>query len=1375
MSFLNIIKSAASGAAHTLAPFANAAKDTAESAYHVAAIVPNEARTVVGLATGNRPAATNAFNQAGQGINIVKNFAQAVPRQFVQLAESVNPAGGNVYQRSFTPSNPAERFVLGSQPIPSMQNVYNATKAQGGPARALSGAFLTALMDAAALKGTVESKPVQDQAGAFKDFITGNPRPFPNVSDAEAQAALRVRRQMSGWGDVTQPGDTQIYQRVQKKIGAAPNDHEAVDNMLGALRTYNARKAALEGGYVKLPSASSPNEGATPETSASSTQPAGQPKSPLGEAIPQAVDRVSSLVSNSPSASKVKPSGFTTSVKNSPAVSPQTRFKVSSTYTPTKNAQLMANSQKLLQGGIDKATVKVMNDLSQATGRLSPQSISDAISVAKAHDAAGNFDQASTIYDRLATHATTAGQKVQAFSLLENRSPDGLGYSAIKTLKQAGVDTTKGDLKNKIGSAVDAIKQTNDGTPERSVATQKLVKLVNQNLPRTKAQAAVGIWRAGLLTGPETLAKVGVSHLVTAPLELASRPASALVDRIASLATGKRAFTASPSDLKTFGQGAVTGAKAIGTKLRTGVDLPGTGGFDETFGSTPKQTRYEEMVGRLHGSLFKPNYTGAYQMSLADQARVAAINQGLKGAERDAFIKNFVANPSKDVIATAKTDAENFTNMQRTAGGELANRLQSYSPGGVPIGKLIAPFTRIPTAIASKGIVDWTPLGIGKAAVQVIKGIRSGNFDQRAFSQTVGRSLTGSAATTAVGFELMKNGRMTLKAPADPKQRALWAAEGKQANSIKIGNKWISLNALGPAGIALGLGGAFQSAVSAGASSTKAVTQAVTAAGGLVADQPYFKGISGIANALSDPTRYGMTFVQNTVGSVIPAAVSQTARGFDKTQRAYPSGIVDKLKSEIPGQREKLPAQRDVFGTALPGSNPSGSFVGGVAGTVNPFYPSSVRNGTNPVVIELQRLYDTLGSSASPNIAPPHTPFTVQGVHVKPTPQQLDQFIAGSGPVIQQGLANLISNPGYAKLTDDQKVAQINKIIAAARSAQLQKQAPTITGSGYLHSGPTNQSVGGAIGTYLKALVTAPWGTVQDIAHGQHIVGVQGHGLIVGRPAEKSTQQLIKARGGSVSASGQKLQLDHVVPLEVGGTNAVSNLRLITQAQDNANNAAENFLAGQIKNGAIDMKRAQQLIVAYKNGSLTGQQLFAQAHGTGTNPIPDTTAQHAVLGGKSLKSSKTTKLALNNPKALGTQPIKAPKQASTTPKVPKNPAAPKRAKSTTTYDASTKTWTITSPTTGRVTQVAANGTRTVINPGTRTRRTSSGSSRVKSFRAPRGFRSPKGFHAPRVHNPYTSKGAGSSLRRLLGTGRSGSRVRAPHFKLSASSRRKVLA
>lgn len=129
------------------------------------------------------------------------------------------------------------------------------------------------------------AKVTKGQAKDLKELMVGNPRPFKNISDGEVAAVNRVQKSLAGWGDNmsnVQPGDTQVYRSVQRKLGAEVNDRAKIDEAMGAIRTYEARKGQLQGGYIGLgkqkePSANAP-EGSIASTSSRSTS---SPPAPL--------------------------------------------------------------------------------------------------------------------------------------------------------------------------------------------------------------------------------------------------------------------------------------------------------------------------------------------------------------------------------------------------------------------------------------------------------------------------------------------------------------------------------------------------------------------------------------------------------------------------------------------------------------------------------------------------------------------------------------------------------------------------------------------------------------------------------------------------------------------------------------------------------------------------------------------------------------------------------------------------------------------------------------------------------------------------------------------------------------------------------------
>lgn len=149
----NAFGSALRPVAHFATPAFHIGQQLGIGAYHVATLPVETARTATAELTHNLAATNAGIQRAGQGFNALKGLAQGTASTAYQLGESVNPSGGDVYKRQHTFKNPVAKAVFGSAPVPSMQKQYKDTKAAHGGAYAAGEALTTAIMDAAGAKG----------------------------------------------------------------------------------------------------------------------------------------------------------------------------------------------------------------------------------------------------------------------------------------------------------------------------------------------------------------------------------------------------------------------------------------------------------------------------------------------------------------------------------------------------------------------------------------------------------------------------------------------------------------------------------------------------------------------------------------------------------------------------------------------------------------------------------------------------------------------------------------------------------------------------------------------------------------------------------------------------------------------------------------------------------------------------------------------------------------------------------------------------------------------------------------------------------------------------------------------------------------------
>lgn len=766
--------------------------------------------------------------------------------------------------------------------------------------------------------------------------------------------------------------------------------------------------------------------------------------------------------------------GVTASIKGSNQIAPEIKGLISDNrYFKKTNQQTIEASRKAIdETGLSSATAKSLKDLGQSKGRVTQQQISHAIEVFRAHSAAGSlakvagdvkaadahFGFASEIGDKLAQVGTTAGQKAQIFATLARQTPEGRLYAVQRALKNAGIEI-KGNVRTTVEKDMADLMKTKEGSPERFLAEQKLADHAIQFIPRDKLTAFLELVRAGLISGPTTAFKVLFSQPFSGAQSLLRLIPSAAFDATrAAITGGERTQGLS---LRGLGRDIKAAKSATATKLKSGLDTQYSGSFRRSFEDTLRlghhQTPFERGIFRLHGAIQKPTAVIVRGRVLAGLAKAQGLNRGLKGNELKNFVDNYIKNPPSDAYKHAvqegdkainkeKTasyeqalhEGEVSVNQQRTALGSAAGELQKFGrtkPGAAGPGMLIAPITRVPGAIGTNALYDYSGVKFIKDVVYdgIIKKGQNPDFANQ-IATDFGKAVVGAGGVMALGAVLGATGHITPAAAEGSKQAALNKAEGKPNGSINIPGThfWITLGAMGPVGIELQMGAGYGRGTSKG-NPIGGIGQSLAAGGQELINQPYVQGIQNIANALQNPKQFLPSEATSLATEPIPAFLSQTASGTDTKARQINYGSVsDVAKSKIPGLRETIPAQSDVLGGQNKGQNISGGVFGGLMGTLDAFRPSITKNANDPALKEIDRLVKTLPSTDSPAISAPLRTQSINGTNVKLNDKQLANYTQTRGQIIHTGVTNLVQTPAYKNLNDTQKASQINKIITAA-------------------------------------------------------------------------------------------------------------------------------------------------------------------------------------------------------------------------------------------------------------------------------------------------------------------------------------------------------
>jgi hypothetical protein len=134
----------------------------------------------------------------------------------------------------------------------------------------------------------------------------------------------------------------------------------------------------------------------------------------------------------------------------------------------------------------------------------------------------------------------------------------------------------------------------------------------------------------------------------------------------------------------------------------------------------------------------------------------------------------------------------------------------------------------------------------------------------------------------------------------------------------------------------------------------------------------------------------------------------------------------------------------------------------------------------------------------------------------------------------------------------------------------------------------SNKDVISMVATYAEAVGTDPETAFNRIFTGQKITKVTNGTVMVERMPLEGSQAVKKKLGGN----NPQMKLDHTLPLELGGSNDESNLKLVTTSQWSSYTPVENALGTALKSKKITKQKAQSLILDFKAGKITKEAVL---------------------------------------------------------------------------------------------------------------------------------------------------------------------------------------
>ena len=575
-----------------------------------------------------------------------------------------------------------------------------------------------------------------------------------------------------------------------------------------------------------------------------------------------------------------------------------------------------------------------------------------------------------------------------------------------------------------IAAITDFIKKGDDETDEymKKVYYQKAAQIVADKSGSTTMEKLRTLRRVLMLLNPKTTIKNTAANLPMFGLETLKDVPGTLIDMLVSAKTGKRTTTAFSKDryvesAKGFKKGAAEAAKDLKYGTQTSF-LPG-----RYEGTRSHAFNGDTWLGNIMNRL---DDATSGLMQLGDRMWAQAAFDG-RLAEL-ASLGYDTSNP--DVIRDAELYALDRVFQNNSALAKRAS--QARNSLGV-FGEMVLPFTQTPANIMDK-LLDYSPVGLGRALAQLGREGKSSEFNQKLFVDRISRSLTGGGIM-ALGAALMRAGLLSLGASDQEEAEAMRLA-GVQEYALKLGDSYVSIDWAEPAGSLMLIGAeiarqfgddrieremdVFDSAVDA------------TITGLNVFFNNSF--LSGVADLISGNQSVGEAIVDTVLGSAsqyTSSGLSAIGRILDPYERyTYSPDLLASearyLLSRFPGVRSTLDVKIGADGK--PVKSTSGDTI--LARLVeNMLVPYRSKKETNDATSkELYRLF----AAGYDNALLPIAPKRLQGAEL--TADQRRDLQTAIGTDTYAAAEKVISSSAYKRATDAEREAMLDDAISNAES-----------------------------------------------------------------------------------------------------------------------------------------------------------------------------------------------------------------------------------------------------------------------------------------------------------------------------------------------------
>lgn len=649
---------------------------------------------------------------------------------------------------------------------------------------------------------------------------------------------------------------------------------------------------------------------------------------------------------------------------------------------------------------------------------------------------AANAGDENTIAEVLSLYGqmeTTAGQVVQAASILRKLSPNSQLYAATQAVS---------DLERTIQKRYKDIKLTIDPTlleefaqqtdqAGRDMVLDKIYQNVADQIP-SNWKDKWNAWRyLAMLANPRTHVRNVAGNVFFQPLRIVKdRVAAAIEAGVSRTRRGKKlertkSFLASPALYRA--------AWADWSNVRDALSGNKYDDVKSEINSRRRIFRFAPLEATRTGNSWLLEFEDSIfkRITYADALAGYLQANGVTAEQlRSNIVDSQLLSRARDY---AGQEALRATYQDRNM---VSDKVVEVARALGPAGEAILPFKRTPANILVRGM-EYSPAGLAKALTADLIQVKQGKMSGAEAIDHIAAGLTGSALF-ALGAYLFSQGIVTSGGGDDENQDRLNELVGMQNYALNLPDGTnVTLDWLAPTALPFFMGVELMDSMGQSGNIADSIMNALKSISDPMLELSMLQSLNDVIDSVSfSENKLGALAASSIISyftQAIPTLGGQVERSAEDVRTStytdknlwLPTGIqytLGKASARIPGWDYQQIPYIDAWGREE-GSGPLVLRMGN--NFLNPAYTS--RTEITPVDEEVRRLYNQTGDGGVVPDRPPRY-ITVDGERVDLTAAQYTQYATERGQTQFSMLEELFDQPEYNAFSITDKAAAVSDV-----------------------------------------------------------------------------------------------------------------------------------------------------------------------------------------------------------------------------------------------------------------------------------------------------------------------------------------------------------